>query len=329
MFCPFCLSEGIKLGSGAGPDRYRCPSCSELIPPRYVTESGRSAPVMISVVGFRGHGKTVYCASLFHLLRRGGLGQVWPEFFTVALNEESLDIVTANAEMLERGELPPSTVKNFPRPTILQVHGVPGYPPRTLLFYDTGGEVFERTAQMVRYAGFVARARAVVFLASIRDDEHPGLELHRLLNTYMIGLSELGGTPKRQKLVVVFTQADRWLPLLGRYPDLHAYLITGSLPPASNGSFDRSTLERVSWRLRQFALETLHAHDFVHAAESFFRSTAYCAVSALGAAPRGGRIQTRITPKRVLDPLIWLLEDSLTAWDRLIQRIRNWRSKQR
>lgn len=327
MFCPFCLSNGIKLGAGAGPERYRCPKCSELIPPRYVTESGRSTPVMISVVGFRGHGKTVYCASLFHLLRHGGLGQVWPGFFTVALNEESLDIVTANAEMLERGALPPSTVKNFPRPTILQIHGVPGYPPRTLLFYDTGGEVFERAAQMVRYAGFVARARAVVFLFSIRDEEHPGLELHRLLNTYMIGLSEIGGTPKRQKLVVVFTQADRWLPLLERYPDLHQYLVAGSVTTSNNGAPTQPGLEHMSQRIRQFALETLNAHDFVHAAESFFRGAVYCAVSALGTAPRGGRIQTRITPKRVLDPLFWLLEDSLTSWDKLLRRIRTRLSK--
>ncbi len=325
MLCPFCLTNQKNFHNieRDGIPRLLCPKCKEAIPSRYIADYKTCPPVVVSVVGFRGHGKTVYCASLFYAMRRSGLASIWPGFFTTALNEESLDIVIANSSMLEKGELPPSTVKNFPRPTLLQIHGIPGYPPRTLLFYDTAGEVFERASAVSRYASFVMRAHTVLFLVSIRDLENPAPEMARLLNTYIIGLEELGGNPSMQNLVVVLTQADRWLPAIDGFPKIREHLVRGSIAHLANSGNYVQTLQAISSELRYFLLTKVGAHEFVHAAEKFFKSTRFCAVSALGAAPMGHKLQTKIVPKRVLDPLIWLMEHSLTPWQRFLIKLRS------
>ena len=68
MLCPFCLSEtSIDSPHCANTD------CGQQLPAKYVELHGGNyarQPIILSVVGFRGHGKTVYLASLFHLLEQ-------------------------------------------------------------------------------------------------------------------------------------------------------------------------------------------------------------------------------------------------------------------
>jgi hypothetical protein len=106
-------------------------------------------PVVVSAVGFRQHGKTVYLSTLFYALKKLDLPTHWPTFFTAGLNEDSLTTIYENVSLLEQGNLPDSTPKNFPRPTMMRVHGVPFQPNCTLLCYDTGGECFEKPTQLV------------------------------------------------------------------------------------------------------------------------------------------------------------------------------------
>ena len=82
----------------------------------------------------------------------------------MGLNDDSLDTVYDNARMLDKGALPDSTPKNFPRPTMLRVEGMPMHRNSTLLCFDTGGECFERPTQLVQFAGFVKRAETGMLL---------------------------------------------------------------------------------------------------------------------------------------------------------------------
>ncbi|MCP4399862.1 MAG: hypothetical protein GY801_21475 [bacterium] len=118
---------------GAFATIYSCPDCGEQVPALYVREYRRYPPVVLNAVGFRQHGKTLYFSSLFYSLKKLSLADHWPNFFTMGLNEDSLDTVYENVAMLESGKLPDSTPKNFPRPTIVQVHGIPLHSNRTLL----------------------------------------------------------------------------------------------------------------------------------------------------------------------------------------------------
>ena len=242
MLCPFCLDdakfEQKKIG-GNHASIYLCPQCNEQVPALYSQDYKEYSPVVISAVGFRQHGKTVYFASLFYTLKKLTLARDWPDFFTMGLNEDSLDTVYSNAHMLQDGALPDSTPKNFPRPTMLRAEGLPMHPNCTLLFFDTGGECFERPTQLVQFAGFVRRAKAVMLLISLADLDDPRAGMQQLLNTYIVGMGELGTSTKEQHLIVVFTKADRIAAKGYRLP-------TMNISFARAGSFDPDLGESVS-----------------------------------------------------------------------------------
>jgi len=234
MFCPFCLDDikfkKEKLNNNHHTFIYMCPTCKEQVPALYAQGYKKYPPVVVSAIGFRQHGKTVYFASLFYTLKKLTLARDWPDFFTMGLNEDSLDTVYNNARMLEDGVLPDSTPKNFPRPTMIRVEGMPLYPNNTLLFFDTGGECFEKPTQLVQFAGFVRRAKAVLLLISVPDMDDPRAEMQKLLNTYVVGMGELDGRSSDQHLIVVFTKADQMVSRLAdRWQPLYTYLVDGTV----------------------------------------------------------------------------------------------------
>lgn len=318
MLCPFCLSKVIFQENIEGSRvSYLCPECKEVIPVLYVQEYRKYLPVVVNAIGFRGHGKTVYFATLFYALRKYQLSKFWKGFHTMCLNEESLEIVQRNVNMLEEGLLPESTPKNFPRPTIVRIQGIPTYPNRTLLFYDTSGEAFEKASQLVQFASFVRRAQKVLFLLSISDMEDIGMEMHNLLNTYIIGMSDLGAQTKNQELIVVYTKADKINSYLGKFSILVDYLKEGTVDGLVNIKDYHKKMCEISELLYSFTQKVLNAHEFLNAAETHFKAINFCIISALGANPHGERLAVAITPRRIFDPLFWLIGDPLPWWKRL------------
>lgn len=317
MLCPFCLSEVIFQENVEGSRiSYFCPECKEGIPVLYVQEYKRYPPLVVNAIGFRGHGKTVYFASLFYALRKQQLSRFWKGFHTMCLTEESLEIVLKNVNMLEEGFLPESTPKNFPRPTIVRLQGIPTYPNRTLLFYDTSGEAFEKASQLVQFASFVKKAQKVLFLLSISDMEDVGMEMHNLLNTYIIGMSDLGGKTKTQELIVVYTKADKISNYLNKFSKVIDYLREGTVDGLSNMKNYHKKMREISEELYQFTQKTIKAYEFINAAEVHFQAVHFCIISALGANPQGDRLAVTITPRRIFDPLFWLMGEPTSWWKR-------------
>ncbi|MEM7032728.1 MAG: hypothetical protein AAF629_24455 [Chloroflexota bacterium] len=244
MFCPFCLDD-VKFKQEKLERQlstvFLCPSCNEQVPALYAQDYKKYPPVVVSAVGFRQHGKTVYFATLFYTLKKLTLARDWSNFFTMGLNDDSLDTVYDNARMLDTGSLPDSTPKNFPRPTMIRVEGMPIHRDCTLLCFDTGGECFEKPTQLVQFAGFVKRAETGMLLISVADMDDPREEMQKLLNTYIVGMGELGGKTKDQHLVVVFTKADHMAAhLSGQWRYLLDYLLQGSVDNLANP--DRAVL---------------------------------------------------------------------------------------
>ena len=327
MVCPFCLKTKIAFNKnkpvGGGTSVHTCPHCGEPVPGLYVRDYRSYRPVVVNAVGFRQHGKTLYFGALFYVLKKLSLAEHWPDFFTLGLNEDSLNTVYENVAMLEKGILPDSTPKNFPRPTMLRVHGIPLHPDRTLLFFDTGGECFERPSQLVRFAGFVRRARTVLFLVSLPDMDDPAKEMHKLLNTYVVGMGELGGVTREQNLVVVYTKADALIKYLDGWEFLTDYLTHGSLEELADQDHYVRRLHTASERLKKFTRDRLQAAEFLNAARVNFKAVKYTMISALGAKPDGNRLPVEIVPRRVLDPLLWMMEKSVPKWKQLWHLVSN------
>ena len=323
MLCPFCLNNvRFTKEEGAIAVTYACPQCNEPVPRTYVEDHRKNLPALVSVVGFRGHGKTVSIASLFYTLKHLDVSHYWEKFFALQLNENSLDIVYENVDMLKGGVLPNASPKIFPKPTMIQLRGIPFLPSSIVSFYDTSGESFVRASQVERYATYVSRARVVLFLLSIpmiRDsDLEPAPEMEKLLSVYLQAMGDLGNTHV-QNIVIVYTCADALRPMLKEWPDIEQYLLDGSIDHLADQENYMSQMHHLSTQLRAFTKQVLGANQFVNMAESNFDTVHFSIISALGAAPDGKKLSAQIVPRRILDPLLWTLDLSLQGWRKALR----------
>jgi len=320
QLCPFCLGESgfeLQKKSDSRTQGYICRNETRCEVPRsYVEQYREYPPVVVNAVGFRAHGKSVFFATLIHALR--STPRHWKRFYTSAVEERDLDVVNANIDMLDRGELPDATPKNFPRPTMVRISKVPVLRPNaTLLFFDTGGECFEKASQLVQHAHFVKRARTVMLLISVPNLKDPAGEMHNLLNTYTIGMDELQGQTAAQNLVVVYTKADELAERLSRWDGLEPYLRDGHLGSLTDARGYMKGMRDISARLEAFTRQDLEADNFVNMARARFSDVQFCIVSALGQSAKDKRFDFKIVSKRILDPLLWHLYWSLSSWGRL------------
>jgi hypothetical protein len=317
MLCPFCLAQVKQFTKNANTG-FTCPECKESVPALYLHGYSQYPAVVLSSVGFRGHGKTVYLAALFYVLSHHELSPHWPGFYKTAIGDHALQILDANREILIEGKLPDSTAQNFPKPTLVQVKGIPTGKGATLLCYDAAGESFEKATRMVTYTKFLVRSTTVLFLLSIPDLEREGAdvaqEMERLLTVYRNGIAELGGNTRLQRLVVVYTKADEWTALFhDQYSELRDYLQAGTFDGLADYPPYKRSLFAISEQLRTLTAEHLQAQAFLNNAKDNFASVGFCVVSALGASPKDQQLQTSIAPRRVLDPLLWVLDKDLSG----------------
>jgi len=288
----------------------------------YVRGYDRYPPLVVSAVGLREHGKTVYFASLFYVLKESPLSAFWqPDFFALSLSDQDLKTVHSNAKMLKDGKLPGSTPMNFPRPTMLRVAGIPMWQERrdcTLVFYDTSGEAYERASELVKYARFAQQAEVVMLLVSLSDMQDPLRDMRTLLNTYIIGIEDLGGSTRHQDLMVVYTKADEMVDRLSSHPwnSVRTYLNNGSVNSLAQVKGYYRRMYEVSNLLYDFTRVELKADEFVNLAQTNFRGVGFSIVSALGAAPEDGHMSAEVDPLRVLDPVIWMIARSPSLSER-------------
>lgn len=304
MLCPYCLGDTHKSG--------KCRHCEVEMPPLYADGySSWRPPAVLSAVGFRGHGKTVYLASLLHVMTHS-LTRKWPGFYRHGLDQDSINTIKTNLALLEQGNLPEPTRRNFPKPSIHLLAKMPRYKDRQLIIYDPPGEAFEQDLSMEKYAHFVKQAKTVLFLISLVDLDDPiAVDIHRLLEVYTLGMHRLKAKTKNQHLVVVFTKADLLLPRHFKgHPNLVQYLQNSSQAPIDNLKQYMQELNKFSEALASFALNQLEAHNFVNMAQNNFKSLSYCAISSLGRPPDGNRLSVAMQPQRVIDPLLLVLEKS-------------------
>lgn len=314
MLCPFCLKENTitKVEEG-GRSYYVCSEHAEPRIPVIYGENNNFPRDVISAVGFRGHGKTAYFASLFSSL--DDLAKVWPNFYTFPIDEKGLDTVHDNIKMLKGGKLPTATPVNFPFPTIVQFSKMPRFKERFLIFYDTGGENFEKASRLIANANFVKRSQTAVFFLSLRDIDYNSQEMARLLAVYIMGLKEIGGDPKQQNLLVVLTKGDLLAPKLEKHNEIWNYLVNGDTKNLqyANLKIQLAEMNKISKSLKGFIRNDIGAAGFVALGENNFRSVDFCIISALGAAPKGDQLDISVTPKRIFDPILWVMNNS-TGW---------------
>jgi hypothetical protein len=306
MLCPYCLQS-------TSGNKCQNKGCERDIPALYVQRQSKMfarPPAVLSIVGFRGHGKTVYLTSLLDQMERR-LAKVWDKFTREGLDMSVVKNLQKLLADLRGGVLPEGTRRIFPEPSLHTLSDMPHFGTRELIIFDPAGESFEKTeAEMKDYAGFIKYARVVLFIVSPRDLTEPkDNNLNTLLQSYLSGMATMKGKTADQRLIVAYTKADMLREDFKAYADVLNHLQSPDYEGMKNPRKYLDKLARISMQLRAYTTETLGAIAFVRLAEKSFREVAFCAVSALGKPPsKDGRIDTTMEPRGVADPLYWLLK---------------------
>jgi hypothetical protein len=303
MICPYC-AEDVPAESQQHSTCKR--AANKPFPPLYLdyhNGESRAEPVVVSVIGFPGHGKTVFLCALFDYID-DQLTYAWRNnFHNLVLDQESLTQLNYNRSLLRHGELPPPTELDFPRPGIFRLKHMPpqstndfSLPPlvdSTILIYDPPGEAFQTESKIVDYASFVKRSNCVLFLIDLTalDTSIPH-GMAQLLDTYVLGMRRMGIRQQSQHLIVVYTKSDEmkvsvpeFANLLEREPWLKEYLEDQRPETLADPNRHFKQLEKVSKVLADFTYYDLRAGRFNAVADDWFASVSYTAVSSLGSAP--------------------------------------------
>lgn len=311
MICPYCLSDDVTFLATVRDNGLRvhtCPNCNQVVPTMYVEDYDEYPPMIISAVGFRGHGKSVFMHALLNTLRGATVCDVWPSFRTICLDEYSRGTIDGDIANMSGGTLPNATQgSSFPTPLLMQISGIPGVKPFTFVLYDIGGEVFLHADAITQYAFYFARAHTVLFLISPSMLTNPHVEMRQLLEGYVMGMRNLGRQRHTQDIIITYTKGDMLLETLtGRWEPLAQALCTDNNREYANVPAHISRLEAISTLIRDYSVAKLRAPGFISTATDFFRNVKFCMVSALGSDPETVKtMQVAPVPRRVLDPLVF------------------------
>lgn len=311
MLCPFCLKEGtIRREVVDGRIIYICSEHPEPKIPAAYAENQKIQREVISAIGFRGHGKSAYFAALFSILDQ--LAQYWSGFYYFATDEQSLATVQNNVKLLKGGKLPSATPKNFPLPTIVQFSNMPQFRDQFFIFYDTSGESYESASKLIGNASFIKNSNTAIFFMSLHDLEYSPSEMHRLLQVYIQGLKECGGDPSQQHILVVLTKGDLLRPKLESRPDIWKYLVNGDVKKLKKFDYEDQIREmkKMSRLLKDFLARDIRANQFLNLGNASFKNMDVCLISALGSAPAGDQLELTASPKRIFDPILWVMFNS-------------------
>lgn len=336
MICPYCI-EDVPANSQKHDECVKLKNKN--FPPFYVDYHGNedtSEPIILSVVGFSGHGKTVFLCALFEYLDHY-LTDIWPNFFNHVLDQESLSTLNVNREKLDNTVLPGRTGPSFPRPGIFRLTNMPyveagnNMPPlenTTVLIYDPPGEAFVSEDKIIDFASFVKRSSCVLFLVDITAlGDSIASKMAKLLDTYVLGMRRMGIERQSQHMIVVYTKSDEMkvsVPEFENYlekePRLKEHLNDQRPITLANPHDHFIHLEHISHLLKKFTQSELHAGKFINVAREWFASVSYTVVSSLGAAPEKSiddegkevtKLTVKMSPRCVIDPLLYVLAKSI------------------
>jgi ABC-type dipeptide/oligopeptide/nickel transport system ATPase component len=305
--CPYCLQTVEKFIRDEKTNVPHCPNCRTDIPKTFL-DTQLLLRTMVGVVGFSGHGKTVYLTSLFSTLKR--FSNFWNGYYFRSLDDFTHRIIYEQVPLFEKGALPESTPANFPNPALVHYHQLPVFDDAFVGYYDTAGEVFNDVTQIARAGFFVAHANTVLFIMSIPDCDEGQLDdqMSRLLDTYIRAADDRLNTNLRtqQRLVIIFTKADMMHVQLSA--PLKEWLNKGNAEYyAMNLSDKLLDLGLTSIRIEEWLRQDLGCTRFPNMARDHFREVRYTIVSAMGVGDKQEENE-QMNPLRVLDPFLWVLD---------------------
>jgi hypothetical protein len=186
-----------------------------------------------------------------------------------------------------------------------------------LVFFDAAGEDLESLEVLEREGRYITQSDGLVLLVdplqipAVRDDLEGSIELpdvtadvYKMLGRLAGLMREARGIPSDKPIEVPLAIAISKIDVLrGLLSDSHPVF---ALPP-HDGRFDAAVARSISESLRAETagwlgerVDTFLKQEFMH--------VSYFGVSALGENPIAGRLRNGVSPHRVEDPILWMLD---------------------
>jgi len=196
-----------------------------------------------------------------------------------------------------------------------------------LTFYDTAGENLDDKEVMRKFNRYITNAHGIIMLLDplqvpgireklkangFNDLPEQNTDVSLVLDRVMVEIRSVKKNVKEQipiPLALVFTKID----VLEQYNVLpEASCLREESEHIRRGAFVRPDLENTNLEMEDLLGNLLDndGNDLITLINQF-KQHSFFGVSSLGGNPTGGRIDSRgIRPRRVLDPLLWLLAEN-------------------
>lgn len=304
-----------------------CPHCHNKIPKDMVEKKG----YIISIIGARSSGKTNYITVLIDQLRRNGskLGDIGILASSVAENRADCTQIRYQRDfydvLFKNGTCPAQTRIEDRKSKIPLIYTIyqKGVQPTYLVFYDTAGENFHDPKNINKHVKFLDESDAVIFLLdtfsieyvheklNIKDDiELPyNFILNNLIGHFDNADKDKAEAHYKKPMALVFSKIDAILQNADLFGDtsIAGMSIDQNSPYLSGGGVNINDIEGVSDSL-QTALKSWGESNFVNTVNNKYKNHMYFGISSLGKSPDMNNQIKNIRPYRVLDPLVWILD---------------------
>ncbi len=320
MKCPYCFRiNRFRVQKKKGSRIvYYCSACRSEVPKDFI-ESEDIPHTTIGMIGYSGHGKTIYNLSMLYLLK--ALPECWPQFYFETLDDTSHGAMYFDVPNLEVGRMFMRTKAVYPRPLFLRLNHVPHFNTRFLRLFDTGGRLFENLDLMTKKGRYFAKVDVVFFFISLAEEDMLGswnMKIMKLIDRYVnVVYSRYGvKTKKKQSIVFILTKADKLLKLNGEANLTNAlkhYLSNGTIEQYKN--IDNGKMEELKNNSEEVEswLRSNNCNGFINLAKNHFRNVRFTMISAIGNTPVNGKLEQELKVsdlKCVLDPLLLAMQDS-------------------
>jgi hypothetical protein len=307
--------QPVRCECGAAT-RPVCPNCHSNLPQRFADAPSRS----MALIGTKASGKSHFIAVVLHELEH----RIGPRFngSLTALNDSTRDRIDKDLHprLYESGVVlePTQSVRgNVATREPLVARLTLGSKPSNLVFFDSAGEDLEHLDVLELEGRYVTQSDGLVLLVdplqipAVRDDLEGSVELPDVTaDVYgMLGrlagiIREARGIPANKPidmpLAIAVSKVDA---LRGILPDSHPVFAM----PRYDGAFDATIARNISEALRADAVAWLGERLDTFLKQEF-TTYSFFGVSALGESPVGGRLRNGVSPHRVEDPVLWMLD---------------------
>ena len=330
---PHCSRAGIPVSFAPGQKGGTiplCPACRTRMTVKVCLECGfeldpdalQRGLLSFSLVGAQGAGKSNYLAVLMRELA-GEFCRVYGATLYPTGGDRTMDRYqrTYARPLFDLGVCVPPTDREDVDPltyTLLFPPNSPAGKTCSLAFYDAYGKNFGSEANMALYNRSIYHSSGLLLmvdpgqLPALRELRKakglpvvPGDPQALLLRTVHLLRAGLGLESVDKKipvpLAICITKMDTIFPQLDSASFLKDPSRNLRRPMASASDFASCSLEMES------LLEVWGAGEFLGHVKSQFQDWSFFGLSALGASPSEQGEIPRISPHRVLDPLLWLL----------------------